>query len=102
ADFAFALGGVDHGHADAVLDRPDRIEALELGNHGGLGVGHDPAQTHERRMADALRDLIVNLAAERLRKRHEKSLLLTVLQHPNIGPHYTAARISWRVGITFV
>ena len=66
-DLAVALGGVDHGHADAVLDRPERIEALQLGDDGGLGVADHAAQPDQRRVADGLGDVVVDPAAERLR-----------------------------------
>ena len=52
-DLAVALGGVDHGHADAVLDRPERVEVLQLGDDGRLGVADDAAQADQRRVADA-------------------------------------------------
>ena len=64
-DLAGLLGGVDHGHADAVLDRPQRIEVLQLGDDRRLGVAVSPLHAHERRMADALGDVVVNSAAER-------------------------------------
>ena len=71
-DLAVALAGVDHRHADAVLDRPERVEALELDDDGRLGVAHDPPQPHERGMADALRDIVVNPATKSF--RHGKTL----------------------------
>ena len=52
-DLAVALAGVDHGDADAVLDRPERIEVLHLGDNGRLGVADHAAQPDERRVADA-------------------------------------------------
>ena len=65
-DLAVALGGVDHGHADAVLDRPERVEVLQLGDHGRLGVADHAAQADQRRVADGLGDVVVNPAAKGL------------------------------------
>jgi hypothetical protein len=67
------LGGVDHGHADAVLDRPERVEAFHLGDDGALGIADHPPQADQRRMADALGDVVINLAAKRLWESHSGS-----------------------------
>src|SRR5207244_4465638 len=53
-----------HRHADAVLDRPERVEAFQLGDHGGPGVARHAAQPDQRRVADSLRDVVVDPAAE--------------------------------------
>ena len=59
-DLPVGLGRVDHRHADAVLDRPERIEVLQLGDHVGLtALGHPP-QADQRRVADRLRDVVVD------------------------------------------
>ena len=58
------LGGIDHRHADAVLDRPERIEVLELGRHCRLGIALCTLHFHERRVPNALREVIVNSATE--------------------------------------
>ena len=40
-DLPVGLGGVDHRHADAVLDAARRVVHLELGEHLGPAVGRD-------------------------------------------------------------
>ena len=42
-DPALGLGGLDHRDADAVLDRPARVEHLELGEQLGAALGRDAA-----------------------------------------------------------
>src|SRR5262249_1759188 len=69
---AVALGRRDHGHADPVLDRPQGVEVLQLAHDGGLRVPHHPAQPNQRRLAHALGDVVVNLAAEGCRVRHAR------------------------------
>ena len=69
-DLAVAFGGIDHGHADAVLHRPQRIEAFRLGDNRGLAIVHHAPQPDQRRMTDRLGDVVVNLAAKGLRKCH--------------------------------
>ena len=49
ADLAVALGGVDHGPADAVLDAPQRVEVFQLAHDRGHAAFGDPAQTDQRR-----------------------------------------------------
>ena len=75
-DLAVALAGVDHGHADAVLDRPERIEVLQLGDDGRLGVADHAAQPDQRRVADGLGDVVVNAAAEGRLLPHGRLLVL--------------------------
>ncbi len=60
-----AFGGLDHRHADAVLDAAQRIEKLALERDGRVQAGGDVVEPHERRVADGLDDVIVNLAAGR-------------------------------------
>src|SRR5581483_861731 len=74
-DLSLALGGVDHGDADAVLHRPQRVEAFHFGDHGAFRVADHALQADERRVADRLRDVVVDLAAELLRDRHGTSSL---------------------------
>jgi hypothetical protein len=68
-DLAFPLGGVNHCPADTVLDAPQRIGVLELGDHRGCRAGGNTVQTHQGRLANALRDVVVNLY--RRTGRHE-------------------------------
>ncbi len=51
---ALGLQVLDHRHADAVLDRGQRIEELELGDHLALGLQRrgQVRQAHQRRVAD--------------------------------------------------
>ncbi len=46
------LGGVDHGHADAVLHAVRRVEELELGHDVRARCLGQPAQPHQRRVSD--------------------------------------------------
>src|SRR5262249_29083005 len=69
-DLAVALGRVDHRNADAVFDRPEWVKALRLGGHRCSGVADDTAQSDKRRVADALSNVVVDFAAERLGKGH--------------------------------
>ena len=64
------LGGVDHRHADAVLDRPERVEVLELGDDLGLAARRHPAEPDQRRVADRLGDVVVDPPADPLGCRH--------------------------------
>ena len=52
------LGGVDHRHADAVLDAVGRVEVLQLGHDLGAGAVGDPPEPDQRRVADQLGDVI--------------------------------------------
>mgnify|MGYP000318074139 CR=1 FL=1 len=64
ADQARVLGGVEHGHPDAVLDRVGRVEELQLGQDGRpSAVGH-AVQPHERGVADGLAVIGVNAGHE--------------------------------------
>ena len=57
-DPALRLGRLDHRDADAVLDRPARVEHLELGEHlGGVALGQQPRELHHRRGADVVGDV---------------------------------------------
>ena len=64
-DLAGRLERVDHRHANAILDTRDRVEKLELGEEVGLDatLGCQPVQAHQRRVADRIRDGIVNTSA---------------------------------------
>src|SRR5262249_36539172 len=100
------LGGLDHGDADAVLDRPKRIEVLQLGDDRGPGVADHAAQAHQRRVADRLRDVIVNPTAERLDGRHGGSSRwgngVTVSVGPRVGEGGGMHKSEWTVKITVV
>jgi hypothetical protein len=52
-DPALRLGRLDHRHADPVLDRPARVEHLQLAEQLGA-VGRDPGELHHRRAADVV------------------------------------------------
>src|SRR5262249_49477049 len=69
-DLAVALAGLDHRYADSVLDRPEGIEALRLGDHSGLGVANDAPQANQGCVADGLGDVGINLATELVWKWH--------------------------------
>ena len=60
---------LDHGTADAVLDRGQRVEELELGQDGGVIGRDEAAQTDERRLKGGLDDGVVDLAAQGKRGR---------------------------------
>ena len=66
ADFALRLQGIDHGKADAVLNRGQRVEELALSGDVGLHAVRrgQLGQAHERGCADGLQDALVNLPAE--------------------------------------
>jgi hypothetical protein len=67
ADAAVGLHGVDHRHADAVLDAGDRVEELELQQDLGVDAalpGH-ALEAHEGRVADGVGDGPVDVAAAR-------------------------------------
>ena len=51
-DLAVAFGGVDHRHADAVLDRPERVEVFGLADDDGFEIADEAAETDQRRLAD--------------------------------------------------
>jgi hypothetical protein len=62
-DATFALGRLDHRHADPVLDRPAGIERLELGVELDVDVaGHDPRESDHRGTAHVLGDVDRNTA----------------------------------------
>jgi hypothetical protein len=49
---AVPFGGVDHGDGGPVLHAAARVRGLELGDHLARQMAGDPAQPHERRVAD--------------------------------------------------
>ena len=55
---ARALRRLDHGQRDAILDRRQRIEELELDQHLGQAtrLGRQAVEPHQRRVADRLAD----------------------------------------------
>jgi hypothetical protein len=52
AEHTSLFGVLDHGSADAALDRVGRVATLDLGQHGGLGSRGDAVELDERRAAD--------------------------------------------------
>ena len=60
-DLAIALGGLDHGQADAVLHAAGRVAALQLGDYGGGGSLGDPVQLNQRCAADQIRDFLCDV-----------------------------------------
>jgi hypothetical protein len=56
-DLPLALGGLNHGDADAVLHAPSRVPHLELGRDRRLGTVEHAVEPDERRVADELRDV---------------------------------------------
>ena len=65
-----ALAGVDHRDADAVLDRPEGVEALGLGDDDAPGVADDAAQADQGRHADGLGDVVVDVTTDSGLGRH--------------------------------
>ena len=67
------FAGVDHRHADAILHRPERVEVLQLGDHLGVTPARDASQPDQRRIADRLRDVIIDTPTTRTRfsRRHD-------------------------------
>ena len=53
-DPALLLGRLDHGHADAVLDRAAGVEPLELAEDLGAALGREPAEFDHRGAADVV------------------------------------------------
>ena len=52
ADLTSLLGGVDHGHTDAVLDGVGRVVELQLGGDCGLGAVSDAVEANQGGVAD--------------------------------------------------
>ncbi len=50
------LGSIDHLGRDPVLDRPARVEVLDLGQHGGLNALGDMVQLHQGGVAHDVDD----------------------------------------------
>jgi hypothetical protein len=61
----FALAGLDHRHPDAVLDRPQRVEVLQLGDDGRLTPLGDATQLDQRGAADRLGHVVVDPGPDR-------------------------------------
>ena len=59
-ELAFALGGFDHGLGDALLDARGGIEGLDLDHDFRAAVVH-LVDSHERRVANQLADVVVDL-----------------------------------------
>ena len=73
-DPAFGLGGLDHRHADAVLDAPARVERLELGEQLDAVVGRRGALEHARKPDQrGASDQLVNVDRDWGHKRHDNS-----------------------------
>src|SRR6185312_1586535 len=68
-DTAVALGRLDHGEADPVFHRGQRVEELAFAENVGLDVvrGGDARQPDERRRANRLDDRVIDAAAKFLR-----------------------------------
>src|SRR6202000_1626161 len=64
-EHALELQGLDHGRADAVLHRADRVEELQLGQDLALGLQRprQVGQADQGRVADGVDDGVVDLAA---------------------------------------
>src|SRR5205085_2221127 len=63
-DLAGLLASRDHRLADAVLDRPERVEVFELADDRRLAALRHPPQFHERRGANALGDVVIDATAK--------------------------------------
>jgi hypothetical protein len=57
-DFSVALAGLDHGHADAILDAGKGIEKFAFDQDGGSALGNDPIEANQRRAADRVDDAV--------------------------------------------
>src|SRR6185437_13084585 len=57
---------VDHGDGDAVLDRRERIEQLELDHDFGGAVAGNAVEPYQRRVAYEIGDVVVDLSVHRL------------------------------------
>ena len=62
-DRALLLGVLDQRARDAVLDRARRVVRLELRPDAHAGLGREPLELHQRRVADRLDDVAVAPAA---------------------------------------
>jgi hypothetical protein len=58
---AVAFGGLDQPQRDAVLDRSTRVEELQLRDELRLQARLDPAQAHQRRVADGVEDRVLDV-----------------------------------------
>jgi hypothetical protein len=56
------LGIVDHGHANPVFDRSQRIEEFALQEDGRLEASRDFVQANQGRVTDGFNDVIVDTA----------------------------------------
>src|SRR5262249_58945879 len=54
---AATFGVFHHGHGDAVLDAPSRIQRLDLGDHGGAARLGQAIESHHGRVPDELQDI---------------------------------------------
>ena len=54
------FGGVDDGHADAVLDAVGRVVELKLDGDGGIQALAEPVQPDQRGAADQLRYIVID------------------------------------------
>src|SRR5207248_2166227 len=61
--------GLDHGHADAVLDAAERIEKFAFQSNRRIEAGGDFVQPNERRAAYGFDDVVVNSAGVHNEKR---------------------------------
>ena len=66
---AVPLGGLHQPHRDAVLDRAPGVEQLELGDELRSHAGADPAQPHQRRLADRVKDRVLDVRGAACRGR---------------------------------
>ena len=62
-DQTVALRRVDHRPGDAILDAPKGIETLELGDDRSDAAVGQPAHADQRRIADAISDVVEDPAA---------------------------------------
>src|SRR3954452_21854149 len=60
-----ALGGIDQRHRDAVLDRPARIERLDLRHDVRRDAGGHAGKAYERGMADRVEDGVLDVGLGR-------------------------------------
>jgi hypothetical protein len=63
-DLAVALGRIDHRAGDAVLDAPQRVHVFEFGQHRGHAAFGHFAKLHQRRVADARRNVLLDSSGQ--------------------------------------
>jgi len=74
ADFAGLLGGVEHGHGDAVLDAVARVHEFQLDHHGGRQAGGEVVELDQGGIADQFGDIVGDAGHDGLLKMNGATL----------------------------